>query len=162
ERHAFHQRARFFRIGGGAHAEAVGAQIFLQERTQALIVVDDEEMRIVGGGAHGFAPRGLRSGSARAASTRRKPSTASGPASRKARANRGRCASQRAASSASPFAVSRSWRMRRSSGAGRRSTKPWLKRSFSTRLRLCLVILRIESKAATESPGLRAMKCSAR
>src|SRR6185437_871203 len=52
--------------------------------------------------------------------------------------------------------------MRRSVGEGRRSTSPASSRSFSTRLRLCLVIFKSPSKSATVSPGWRSMKWSAR
>ena len=62
ERHALHQGAGFCGIGRGADAKAVGAQILLQQRAQALVVVDHEQMRIVGRGTHGFASARLAFG----------------------------------------------------------------------------------------------------
>ena len=47
EGHALHQRARLGGVRRGADPIAIGGQIALQQRAQPLVIVDDEQVRIV-------------------------------------------------------------------------------------------------------------------
>ena len=77
-------------VPGGGDAKAVARQERLQEFAQARVVVDDQDVRLVGQGVHAHRPpprtrlstTARSAGSSRPSRTLRKPSTESAPVSR--------------------------------------------------------------------------------
>src|SRR5581483_1756828 len=186
EGEAAHGGACARRIRGRRHAKPVLEQVLRQEVANALIVVDDQDVRsVVGQRIHSpSGPRDERQGrptavaatvSGSSASTRarsslvtmwnRKRAAASAlpaPARASAWATRLDCKPSRRCARAAPFSVVCRSRWRRSCSPAFCSIQPWSRSCLRTRARLCLVIFRISSRSATLSPGLRLTKWSTR
>ena len=191
EGEAAHGGARARGVGGGGDAEAVLEQVARQQIADALIVVDDQDVRgVVGQRFHcASMPRrrcicryrcAVRGGCLDRLGQQRldqRPLLLGDHVEQEARRHARRCRrrpgpgpGRRAwpagcrggRARAAPFSVAYSSRWRRSRSPAFCTIQPSSTSCLSTRARLCLVIFRISSRSATRKPGCRLTKCSTR